>query len=192
MAPGLPRSQHPGRFPGHPHGCWAGDLALPRVKAQAPLHQPVCISHENVFAAAGCQHFCGCSQMFLTVLDRSHGGSFRGFSRSRSTTVDPLRTQGEGCVGALGPELCADIHAPRMKLTQWWQLPLQAGLHPGGWGLRGRSDPALSPPAAPWRKVPQFWFLVTSEGLARGSQPGGLRGRVLGRARGSHPRPGGR
>lgn len=37
------------------------------------------------------QHFCGHSQMFLTTLDRTHDGSFRGFSQFPSAALSPCR-----------------------------------------------------------------------------------------------------
>ena len=95
------------------------------------------------------QHFCGRSQMFLTTLDRTHDGSFRGFSQFLSATLNPCRTGMRAVLVPSAPQLCAHGDDPRMKLPR-------RGSRPGRWGpvsrrRRGRSDPELSPgpPCAP-------------------------------------------
>lgn len=53
------------------------------------------------------QHFCGHSQMFLTTLDRTHDGSFRGFSQFLSATLNPCRTGMRAVLVPSAPQLCA-------------------------------------------------------------------------------------
>lgn len=147
------------------------------------------------------QHFCGRSQMFLTTLDRTHDGSFRGFSQFLSAPSNPCR-----------PGVRAVLEPPA---PAWCRHPQPSGgVAPRGSrpSRRGRQRP-LSPESSLVAPLPsrqpcgrtgsQFQVSLPSEGsLSRGSIAGragrvgmvrapqslGGRGQVK-RTRPAHPSP---
>lgn len=112
--------------------------------------------------------------MFLTTLDRTHDGSFRGFSQFLSATLNPRHTPRPGPCRR-PPQPRTDSSGPRVKLTPPWQPPPPAG------PLWIPAEPA-SPPCTPSthpreERLPRFQFLVPSQGPAGGPWP---RGRARG------------
>lgn len=122
------------------------------------------------------QHFCGRSQMFLTTLDRTHDGSFRGFSQFLSAPSNPCRP---GVRAVLEPPAPAWCRHPRPP----------GGAAPRG-NQSGRGTEAIQPLSRAW--FPHAPAARPTEGQApssrssllqrarsaRGPQPVGLGGWV--------------
>lgn len=110
------------------------------------------------------QHFCGLSQMFSTVSGRTHRGSFHGFSHVLSATLDPS---------------CPGTRAPRHRRPQDGADPVVAATQRG-------PDPALSPPAPPWRSR----FPKSGSWLSQGSVARRAQGTTAGQSLWQPPTPG--
>lgn len=117
------------------------------------------------------QHFCGHSQMFLTSLDRTHDGSFRGFSQFLSAPSNPCRPGARAVLESPAPAWCRHPRPP-------------GGAAPRG-SQSGRGTEATQPLGRAWS--PYAPAARPMEGQAPSS-----RSSCLQRARSAGgPRPGG-
>lgn len=114
-APGLPPQAVPWAvFPAVAEAVAGGHTGctrcLPRVNAQPPRRTSALAFHMKMFSLqARGQHFCGRSQMFLTTLDRTHDGSFRGFSQFLSTPSNPCRPGVRAVLKPPAPAWCRHL-----------------------------------------------------------------------------------
>lgn len=148
-ARGPPRSG-PGRGRGRPERAPLQGLTPERLRQQR-------LRLRKMFSQPGRQHFCGRSQMFLTPLDRTHAGSFRGSGQLLSSTLNPCWTPGRGPRGC--PGLPSSVRVSMPPECSW---PC-GGADPGGRGAPQAVQfhtKATGRPTKEW--APQCWFLVTS------------------------------
>ena len=143
LTPGpAPADSALGRVPHCGRGCgwrpsWLRGRCLPRVNAQPPRLTSAFAFHMKMFSQqARGQHFCGHSQMFLTTLDRTHDGSFRGFSQFLSAPSNPCRP---GVRSVLEPPAPAWCRHPRPP----------GGAAPRG-SQSGRGTEAIQPLSQAW------------------------------------------
>lgn len=136
------------------------------------LAAPAClhISQENVSAAPGPgQHFCGHSQMFSATMDRTHDGSFRGFSQFLSATSNP------GLTGTRAVWVPSAPSFAQTSVTPGSRCPVgsPSGRCRGGSVPERSLQPVLPSSPSPWRNVSRLQLLRPSEGSV-GPWPGGL------------------
>ena len=133
------------------------------------LAAPALAFHMKMFSLqARGQHFCGRSQMFLTTLDRTHDGSFRGFSQFLSAPSNPCLPGVRAVLEPPAPAWCRHLQPPGGAA--------QEAAGPADRAGRGCSAPESSlvaplPGRPPHGKTSsQFQVPLASEGsLSRGS-----------------------